>query len=343
METSEIRQMIFDLVSAPGVSGDELGAVSTAKKYLCRYGSAETDSLGSLIGKIGGWKGGRPLALLDAHIDEIGYIVTYITDDGFLKIAGCGGIDNRLLPAQEVVILGKKAIHGVITSVPPHLQKDTKSVPDISEIYVDTGFTADECKELVSLGDRVVISGEPARLQGDRITSRALDDRCGAAAVLLALDMLSGKDLPFDLAVQFTSQEETGESGAKAASYTIQPDFAVAVDVSFGFTADDSEQKCGKLGEGPMIGFSPSLDRKMSEALVDTAKQLGIPYQIEVMSGRTGTNADAISVSGKGAKAVTLSVPLKYMHTPVEVISIKDIENTAKLLAGFLESGAFLK
>lgn len=339
----DIKDTVFKLVTAVGVSGDERSAAEEAEKFLKEYGQTQIDHFGNLTAWIGGRDNSKPTVLLDAHIDEIGLIVTYITDDGFLKVAGCGGIDRRLLLAQEVVIFGKKTIPGVITSIPPHLEKDNKDAPEIDDIYIDTGFSGDECKEIVSPGDRVIFSSRPASLAGDRITSKALDDRCGAAAILLALEKLKGKPLPVNLAVQFTAQEETGERGAKISSFNIQPDYAIAVDVSFGLTSDESRSKCGVLGKGPMIGFAPSLSSQLSKLAVEIAKQKGIPYQLEVMSGETGTNADAISVSGKGAKALTISIPLKYMHTPVEVIDISDLESTAELIAGVVESVVMFK
>ncbi|MBE6836584.1 MAG: M42 family metallopeptidase [Ruminococcus sp.] len=335
------KDLIFDLISSTGVSGDEFPASETAEKELCKFCETEIDHFGNVIGCRGKIDDKKATLLLDAHIDEIGFIVTYITDDGFLKVSNCGGIDRRLLLAQQVTIFGKEKITGIITSTPPHLEEDDKKVPKIDDIYIDTGLSKEECEKIVSLGDRVIIANKPISLQGDRISGKSLDDRCGVAVILRALELVKDKNLPVNVVVCFSAQEETGERGAKISAFKIQPDFAVAIDVSFALTADDKEYKCGKLGQGPMIGIAPSLSKEFSNRLVDLAKSEEIPFQLEVMNGETGTNADCIGVTGKGVKTVTLSVPLKYMHTPVEVISIEDIENSAKLVAKLLERGVY--
>lgn len=335
------KEIIMKLVNSVGVSGEEISASKTAEELLSQYCKTETDFFGNVVGYRGEVDENKPLLMLDAHIDEIGFIVNYITDEGFLKVSNCGGIDRRLLLAQQVTVFGNKPIRGVVTSTPPHLENDSKKAPKIDEIYIDTGLSKEECEKTVSLGDRVIISNMPASLVGDRITAKSLDDRSGVAVILLALDMVKEKNLPVNVAVCFSAQEETGERGAKIAAYKIKPDFAVAVDVSFALTSDDKEYKCGKMGKGGMIGIAPSLSKQLSERLVDIAKTEGIPYQLEIMNGETGTNADCIGVTAGGVKTVTLSVPLKYMHTPVEVVSLSDVENTAKLLAKLLERGVY--
>lgn len=335
----DIKETVFKLISSCGVSGNETSASEIAAEMLKPYAKTEIDHFGNVIGYVGKQDAQKPTVLLDAHIDEIGFVVTYITDDGFVKVSNCGGIDRRLLLAQQVTIFGKEAVTGFVTSVPPHLEEDNKKVPKIDDIYIDTGYSKDELEKIVSLGDVAVISNTPAQLCGDRITGKSLDDRSGVAVILRTLELVKGKELPFNVAVQFTSQEETGERGAKTASFKIQPDYAVVIDVSFALTADDSEHKCGKLGNGAMIGFAPSLSKELSERFKELAETKDIPYQIEVMNGETGTNADAVGVSGKGVKCVTVSIPLKYMHTPVEIVSLSDLENTAQLVAEFLESG----
>ncbi len=335
------KEMIFELINAVGVSGEEFSASAVAEKMLSQYCMTQTDFFGNVIGYLDEPDKTKPTLLLDAHIDEIGFIVTYITDEGFLKVSNCGGIDRRLLLAQQVTVFGKENVTGVVTSTPPHLEDDDKKVPKIDDIYIDTGLTKEECEKVISLGDRVIIKNSPQCLWGDRITGKSLDDRCGVAVILKALEMVKGKNLPVNVAVCFSAQEETGEKGAKISSFKIKPDYAVAIDVSFALTKDDDEHKCGKLSKGPMIGIAPSLCRDFSNLLIEIAKSENIPYQLEVMNGETGTNADCIGVSQNGVKTVTLSIPLKYMHTPVEVISLSDIDNSAKLVAKLLERGVY--
>lgn len=334
----DIIEVLTKLTSAPGVSGEENCACKAVAEILSDYAQVQTDNFGNVYGQAGDFSEDKKTLLLDAHIDEIGMIVTSVTDDGFLKVSGCGGLDRRVLLAQQVSVYGKEKLTGFITSTPPHLEKDSSAVPEMDSIYVDTGLSGEKAKELVSLGDRVLIENKLEKMSGTKVTSKALDDRCGAAAILLALDMLKGKKTKYNISVLFSAQEETGERGAQTGAYKAKADLAVAVDVSFGLTHGEKEEDCGKLGGGGMIGIAPSLSREMSDGLVCAAKKKNIPYQLEIMSGKTGTNADAIGISRGGVKTVTLSIPIKYMHTPVEVCDIKDIENTAELIAAFAES-----
>lgn len=331
----DLEKSIRSLADARGVSGDETDAAELALSMLKSYTDDCFIKNGNVIGRIG-CKGAKPHILLDAHIDQIGFTVTHITDDGFLKIVGCGGIDRRLLLAQQVTVLGSKPLDGVICAIPPHLETDESKVPEIEDICVDVGLSKARAEEMISLGDKIVFSSRCEKLQGDRITGAALDDRCGVAAILRALELVKDEALQCELTVMFSTQEEVGERGAKIGAFDIEPDIAIAVDVSFALTAGDSEVKCGTIDGGCMIGFSPVLDRGLSKRFKAVAEKNDLPYQIEVMSGTTGTNADRFSVNKNGVKAVTLSIPLKYMHTPVEVISLSDVENTAQLIAAYI-------
>lgn len=336
----DIKNSLLSLTGATGVSGDEGSASELACKMLEEYSrDAHIDNFGNVIGTVGDKNDEKPRILLDAHIDEIGMIVTYVCDHGFLRVANCGGVDTRLLLAQQVTIHSNTPLKGVIISTPPHLEEDKDKTKKVEDIYIDTGLSRENAIELISLGDRVTIDSESSELLNGRITSKAIDDRSGVVAILRALDIVKDSELKYNVSVLFSAQEETGERGAKTAAFDINPDLAIAVDVSFALTADDNQYKCGKMSEGVMIGIAPSLSRDMSKSMLSLAKEKNIPYQTEVMGGTTGTNADVIGVTREGVKAVTLSIPLKYMHTPVEVIDTKDIENTAQLIAQFLING----
>lgn len=335
----DLKKTVMSLADAVGVSGDENSAAELALGYLKEITDDCYIKNNSVFGNFGTRESGKPHVLIDAHIDQIGFVVTYITDDGFLKISNCGGIDRRLLLAQQVVVLGKERVKGVICSIPPHLEKsgDDGKVPEFSEISIDVGMTREQAEKVISLGDKVVFLQHSAELIGDRITGAALDDRCGVACLLRAAELLKNEKLNCSYTIMFSSQEEIGERGAKIGVYDVAPDIAIAVDVSFALTSDDSELKCGKMGGGCMIGFSPVLDRELSKAMVSIAEKNGLPFQREIMNEETGTNADRFSVNCGGVKAVTLSIPLKYMHTPVEVISLADVENTAQLIAAYVK------
>ncbi|WP_164174494.1 M42 family metallopeptidase [Ruminococcus flavefaciens] len=332
----DIRSTVVSLSEISGTSGSESKAAQLALGMLREYCPDAEIINGNVTGKFGTHREGLPSLLLDAHIDQIGFAVTYITDDGFIKVGNIGGIDRRLLPAQPVVVHGSRDIKGVICSVPPHLTSGGSEVLEMDDVAIDTGLTKEELEKLVSLGDSVTFDVTCRDLIGSRITGGALDDRCGVASILYALELLKGSDLAYNVTVLFSTQEEVGERGAKIGAFEINPDIALAVDVSFAYAIGEEESKCGYLGKGPMIGISPSLSREISDELINTAKSADIPYQIEVMSGLTGTNADRFSVNRCGAKACTVSIPLRNMHTPVEVIDITDAEQTAKLLAAYI-------
>ena len=220
--------------------------------------------------------------------------------------------------------------------MPPHLLAGDADVADITDILIDTGYSKEELEKIVSLGDMISFDAPFEELCGDRICSPALDDRCGIAAILYALSQLDAETLPCSVSVLFSAQEELGERGAKIAAYTIQPDIALAVDVSFGRANEEAPEKCGSLGGGAMIGISPSLSAEVSRDLKNVAETEQIPWQPEVMAGTTGTNADQFSVNRGGVKACTVSIPLRYMHTPAEVIALSDVTATGDLLAAYL-------
>lgn len=333
----DIKKTVTTLAKVAGASGSETEAAAVALEMLREFCPDAKIRNGNVVGSFGEYKEGLPLLLLDAHLDQIGMIVSYITDEGFIKVGNLGGLDRRLLPAQQVVIHGKEKLKGVICSVPPHLSSGESAVQKIDDIAIDTGMSREELEKYVSLGDSITFDVKCKELLGNRITCGALDDRCGMAAILYALELLKGAKLRYNVKVLFSAQEELGERGAKIGAYEINPDMAIAVDVSFGYTQSETEHKCGHLGKGPMIGISPSLSRELSDRLVSCAEKENIPYQLEVMNGLTSTNADRFSVNREGAKACTVSVPLRYMHTPVEVIDIEDVKLTGELLAGFIK------
>ncbi len=337
----EIKEILKRLCEVSGVSGEEKNASEVAGEMLRQYADkVEIDDFDNVIANVYDAGEGSVRILLDAHIDEIGFVVTYITDDGFLKVAPCGGIDKRLLLSQEVVIHGKKDIKGIISTKPPHLtdDEDRKKVPDIDKIYIDTGYTKEKLMEIVSLGDRASIKSEFTCLENDRVSVKSLDDRACVTAILYALELLKGKKLNASLSVLFSSQEEAGGTGAAVAAYKINPDEAIVVDVSFAYTSDAEERKCGKMGEGPMIGVAPILNRKMTDKLILISKEKGYPYQLEIMEGKTGTNADEITVTRNGVRTAMVSLPIKYMHTPIEVAELSDIEAVGRLIAEYILS-----
>ena len=331
----EVSALLEKLCSAKGVSGAENEAAKVASELLGKYMPSGTDALGSVTGTMGE---GDTHILLDAHLDQIGLIVNAIDEDGFLKVTKCGGADIRVLAAAEVTVHGKKPLYGVITSTPPHLSKpeDSDKAKGFDDIAVDIGMTAEEAKKYVSLSDRITFNGEYTKLLGNRVSSPSIDDRAGVAAILRCLELLEGKNHGCKISVLFSVQEETGGSGAQTGAFSAQPDEAIAVDVSFATAPGISSEKYASLGAGTMIGYAPLLDYDMSKKLTGIAEKNGISNQIEVMGRNTGTNCDEIQVAGKGVRTALLSIPLRNMHTAVEVCDLEDIESTARLMAEYI-------
>lgn len=339
----DIKEILSDLSQANGVSGSEGNAVEVALNILRNYTeNCYIDKSGNVIGEFGERRTDRPYLMIDSHIDQVGLVVTSITKSGFIRFSNVGGIDRRLLPAQSVIIHGRKKLKGTVCSVPPHLSgADKNKVLKIEDMAIDVGLDYEETKSLISPGDVISFDTCFRELLNNEVTGCALDDRCGAAAVLYALELLKDNETP-SFTVVFSVQEELGERGAKTAAFNIDPDIALAVDVSFAYTQGDCEYKCGKLGMGPMIGISPSLSRALSEKLISVCRDQEIPYQTEIMNNLTSTNADQFSVNKSGCIAGTVSIPLKYMHTPSEIIKIDDLEYTGRLLAEFIKGGIFV-
>ena len=325
-------KLLKKLTSAVGVSGCEENICSLLCEILKPYGEVCVDALNNVYCTFGeGYH-----FMLDAHLDEIGFIVTDIIDDGFIKFDKCAGIDTRPLPAGEVSIWGKKEVKGIISTLPPHLQNadDEKNAPKLSDLSIDTGYSKNQLEELVSLGDRITFKRNFNVLLNNFVSASCLDDRSGVCAILLSLERL--KELPCKITVMFSSQEEIGTRGAKIGPYAKNVDEAIVVDVSFAYTPTCDKSECGEISKGAMIGFSPILNKEISDKLVKTAENNNIAYQCEIMSGKTGTNADVISVSECGVKTALISIPEKYMHQSVEIVDTKDIEAVSSLICAYI-------
>ncbi len=334
----KLDAVLKELCFSAGVNGvDE--ASKTVQKYLSEYtNDIHCDALGNV------WcflpsKSNTPTVLLEAHIDEIGFVVSSIDEQGFLNLSACGGVDNRTLSGASVTVLTQSPINGVFCAVPPHLSQKDEKLPDLSERGVDVGMTKEEASARIPLGARVVFTPHFEYLLNDTVCAKALDNRAGVAAVLQALEYLKNKELPVRLAVAFCVQEELGLRGSRTAAFSIRPDAAISVDVSFAYTPDADKRECGVLSKGVMLGMSPALDNDITNILRQLANENDIPYQYEVMGESTGTDADIIGITAEGVPTGLLSIPLRYMHTPVETVSLQDIDATAKLLSAFVMKG----
>ena len=243
-----------------------------------------------------------------------------------------------MLPDREVVILTEPPIYGVVACLPPHVQSGEdmdKSLP-IKDLYIDVGLSQEEAERRIPIGAPATYRGGCAPLGEELLCGKALDDRAGFAVLLDVLERLKDTPLDVDLYVLGSTQEETHSTGAVTAAYEIAPNLCVAVDVTHGDSPDASKHETFKLGGGPVAGVGPNCAPAMCRRLRELAEKLDMPVQIEVMSGSSGTNAWPIQVSREGVATAVLSIPERYMHTPVEVVSKRDLEDTAKLLAAFV-------
>ena len=323
-------------VTAP--SGFE-GPVSQAAAELLRPWMDEVTvhPMGSVIGLRRCGKKNAKKLMLDAHLDEIGFIITG-HEEGFLRFAPLGGVDPRMLPDRELTILTQPPVTGVVTCMPPHVQSVEemgRSVP-IRDLVIDVGLSKEEACKRIPIGTPAVYRAGCAGLRNGRICGKAMDDRACFAILLDAVEQLAGEDLNVDLYVVGSTQEETHSTGAITAAYGIVPDLCVAVDVTHGDSPDASPNEIFELGGGPVIGIGPNCTRWMSNRLQDKAKGLELEVQLEVMPGHSGTNGWDLQISREGVATAVLSLPLRYMHTPVEVADEADMAATARLLAEFI-------
>ncbi len=325
------------LTSARGVSGHESEAALTFKSLLSAYtDDITTDALGNITGKISSGAEGAKKLLIEAHIDELGLMITGIEERGFLLFTPIGGTDMKILPGCEVTVRGKKDIYGVIGAKPPHLikDKDDKGL-NTKTMAIDTGIS--NISDFVSVGDIATYNASFQSLCGDYAVDRAFDDRAGLAVLLKTLELI--KEPCMDVYVSATVGEELGLRGAKCVAYNVNPDYSVSVDVTFG-KSDGSEDKSFELSNGPAICISPTLSFDFTKRLMAIADRNEIPYQVETEGGSTGTNAWVVAKNADNAKCALISVPIRYMHSTCEVLNYADIENAAKILAAFIKEGA---
>ena len=321
-------------------SGAEAGVSAALAELLKPYTTdVRVTALGSVVGVIPCGEANAKKLMLDAHLDSVAAFVTELLEGGFIRI-GVLGMDRRVMLNAEFTVLGRGGnVRALPCVLPPHLQKESGKVPEDSEMAFDTGLPLDELKTKVAVGDPVIFTPKYAELLGGRTVCTSGDNRASCAIVLRALELITGRKAKFDIIASFAAQEEAGGSGAQTAAFEFAPDEAIILDVTFAQTPDTPYPKAGKLGGGAMLGFSPRLSRALTERLKAAAERIGEAYQCEVMPRDTGTDADDISVSGRGVPCAMLSTPLRYMHTPAEVTDGADIESAAKILAEYIING----
>ena len=341
MNHFEMDEFLLELLRSRSPTGTEREAADIVEKYVGTSADVSRDVLGNRIASFG--DGDRTL-MFAGHMDEIGFIVSYIDDDGFIFFEQLGGHDNIMLSGRRVVIMTKNGyVYGVTGKRAVHLMdaKERKEVPETHQVWIDIGVSnGDEAKALVSIGDPVVYDTVVRKLSSTRCTARAFDDRAGCYCAFEVIRRLAKSESKPDFRVVSvaTTQEEIGTRGAWPASYAVNPDVAIAIDVDHAtdFPSCD-KRKFGsiKLGAGPVISRGPNINPKVFDRLVACADSLKIPYQVSAESRPTGTDARIIQTTRGGVATGLVGIPLRYMHTPGEVADLNDIEACVRLLESF--------
>jgi putative aminopeptidase FrvX len=353
----EAIPLLKQLSEAKGITGFEEPVCELLRQIWSPFvDEMRVGKLGSLIalkkggspkpfGKLraGSVGGPCPKLMLAAHMDEIGLRVMGI-EDGFLRVTRVGGTDRRVLLGNEVVVHATRAsrggrdLPGIVATRPPHVlpKAERKKTVGWDKIFVDVGLPPKKVERLVSIGDLISIRREVAELKNRRLAGKAFDDRACVAIVTLALEQLSEMRHDWDVFAVATVQEEIGLKGAIAAAYGVAPDLAVALDVTFGKHPGVSDADAVLLGEGPAIAIGPNFHPGVVARLKEVAEAHEIPYQLDPVPGRSGTDAWAIQVTREGVPTGLISLPLRYMHQPVETLDVLDVERAARLLAAFI-------
>lgn len=336
----DIISLLKTISETPGISGYEDQVRQVIGEVFARYADeVRTDALGNVIALKRGTSKAEPRRsiMLAGHTDEIGLIITQI-EQSFLHFTEVGGFDPRILLGQEVVVHGKRDLPGIIGSRPPHVlppAEREKTIP-LDKLFIDVGLPADEVAALVHVGDLATVRRELTQLTGSFVAGKAFDDRTAVAAMAVCLEQLAGIQHAWDVYAVGTSQEEVGLRGAITSAFGLAPDLAIAIDVTFGNQPGLSAAETVEMNKGPAIVYGPNIHPVLYDALVETAKALELPYQVEPAPGRTGTDAWAIQVTRNGIPTALIGIPLRNMHTSVEMVSVKDVERAGRLLAAFI-------
>ncbi|MGM0471210.1 MAG: M42 family metallopeptidase [Bacillota bacterium] len=336
----ESQEFLAQLSNATGISGQESKVAELIEDTFSDYvDEIKRDRLGNLITyKAGQADETRSKVMLAAHMDEIGLMVKDIDDEGFLKFTTVGGIDQRTLVGQEVLVYGQEVVRGIIGAKPPHIQEpdERKKAVKLEDMHIDLGREAKEVQELITIGDLAVVDREFTSLDDKRVSGKALDDRSGVVVMLECLKELTRLRHQADVYAVATVQEEVGVRGAITSTYGVMPDIGIAVDVGHGKVPGTSAEDTAKLGEGPVIALGPQVHPKLHNKLKEVAKEYDISYQINAETSPRGTDAFAIQITKSGIPTALISIPLRYMHTSVESLDLSDLKQAGRLLANFI-------
>jgi putative aminopeptidase FrvX len=334
-------RLLDKLLRTPGPSGYETQAAS-AWREAASFATVSADGIGSSVARVGD---ASPLLAVVGHIDEIGLVIRHIDEKGFLWFAPIGGWDPQILVGQRVEVQGLDGpVLGVVGRKPLHLldAEARKRVVEIKSLHIDIGAAdREQAEALVRVGDPVVIATEPLALGDGRLVSRSMDNRLGAYVALEALRRChESGSLKGSLAAIAAVQEEIGLFGARTSAFKVQPDLALVVDVTHATDApgiDEKELGSHLLGSGPVIYRGATLSPKVSELLIEVAREAGIEHTVGATGNSTSTDADGVQFTRSGIPTGLVSIPLRYMHSPVEMVDLADVEATVALITAFAE------
>ena len=337
-----LPELLERLLTTPGPSGQERAAAAVWREAAGPVGEVSSDVLGNSWVRVAGTGGGPSLALV-GHIDEIAVVVTNLGDDGLAAVRPTSGWDPATMAGQRVEVLTRNgAVPGVVAARRPKRKRGEERKPiDGDDLFLDVGARdGEELRGLIRPGDNVIWQGAPMALQGNRVASRAFDNRMGCYVALeSARRIAEAGGAPGDVIAVAAVQEEVGDfAGSRTAAFGIEPDLAVAIDVTHTSDvpgADPNDEGKILLGGGPTITRGPSIHPDVFELLHDTAEAEGIPFAVEVSRGTTSTDADAVFISRAGIATGLVSVPLRYMHSPIETLDTDDLENAVRLVVAF--------
>lgn len=338
---TDLTQFLTELISAPGLSGYE----KPISDLIERAWQPLTDDihhsrLGSLHAlKRGAGQEPRPSLLFATHMDAIGLMVTGVSEE-FLHVTEIGGLDPRVLPGQIVSVHGREDLPGIIVQPPAHLlpHGHQRGPVPLEHLLVDTGLTSRDLSRKVRVGDLISFAQPPIQMDGELLAGHSLDNRASVAALTACLEILQNRSALWDVWAVATTQEEETMGGASTSAFQIRPSLGVAIDVTFGASPGSPNHLTFPMGKGPVLGWGPNIHPGLHKAFKELAERLEIPYKIEVMPRHSGTDAYGLQVVAEGVPTMVLSIPLRYMHTPVEMISMKDINRAGRLLAEFAAS-----
>jgi endoglucanase len=339
-----LPQVLIDLLTARGPSGYETAPAAVWSDAAGAFAAVSTDVVGTPLASVPARHGFEDAArrlLVMGHIDEIGLIITHIDDEGCLWFRAVGGWDAQILVGQRVLLDAREGpLTGVVGKKPIHLlrEEDRKKVADIRDMHIDIGARdGEEARERVLIGDVAVIDALPAELPNGRLTSRALDNRLGSFVALETARLVAeAGGAQWELAAVAVAQEEITFGGSRTSAFALEPDAAIVVDVTHATDApgiDVKESGKHELGSGPVLTRGSIVNQRLFELLLETARSENIPFTVEAAARATGTDADAVHLSRGGVPTALVSIPIRYMHSPVELVQLDDVHACARLIA----------